>query len=161
MDFSCSNFFFCEFLFFLTFVSFVGAHRPPTAPRASAPFQYNILLYLEARNSRSDAAPGVDMQLWTDLRWETVANNSAGPDAPEQLSYTRVAPPPGEPDDEADPLAGLGFSRLVFGETRDEKAINVRLKPKHPGGKRRDLGDLAADYLEVRVKYTHQAEPDP
>jgi len=114
----------------------------------------------------NDAAPGVDMQVWTGLRWETVAHNSAGPDAPEQLSYTRVAPPPGEPDDEADPLAGLGFSRLVFGETRDEKAINVRLKPKHPGGKRRDLGDLAADYLEVRVKYTHPAdeappEPDP
>ena len=82
----------------------------------------------------------------------------AGPDAPEQLNYTRVAPPPGEPDDEADPLAGLGFSRLIFGETRDDKAINIRLKPKHPGGKRRDLGDLAADYLEVRVRYTH---PEP
>ena len=80
--------------------------------------------------------------------------------------------PPGEltytwPNvDEADPLADLDLGRLVFGRTLEEKAINVRLKPKHPPGKRRDLGDLAADYLEVRVEYTHQddeaaPEPDP
>ena len=109
-------------------------------------------------------APGAELELWTGFGWETVARNDALPeDASEEdaeLTYTWPN------DDEADPLAGLDFGRLVFGRTLEEKAINVRLKPKHPGGKRRDLGDIAADYLEVRVEYTHPAaeappEPDP
>jgi len=101
----------------------------------------------------SDAAPGVEMQLWTGLGWKTVADNNAGPHAPAELTWPAA--------DEADPLAGLDIGRLVFGRTPRDKAINLRLKPKNPGGKHKNLGALAADYLEVRVKYTHPPEPNP
>ncbi len=92
----------------------------------------------------NDAWAGVEMQVWNGFAWETVAENDAPPDQPGALSHTTDTVGP-----------------LVFGQTREDKAINVRLKPKHPGGKRQDLGDLAADYLEVRVKYTHPAQAAP
>ena len=84
---------------------------------------------------------------WTGLGWETVAENEAPPRQPGALDHTTDAP-----------------GRWVFGDRLDDKAINVRMKPRHDPGKHEGQGELEADYLEVRIKYTQpprEAPPEP
>ena len=99
----------------------------------------------------SEGGPGVELDVWTGLGWETVVENDAATEQPGGLTY--VYPN----DDEADPLAGLDLRRLVFGKLANDQAVNVRVKPKHRSGPRR-LGELVAEDLEVRVRYSH---PEP
>ncbi len=90
-----------------------------------------------------DTSPGVEMQVWDGFAWQTVAANDARPDQPRELRWTSL--------DEEGPVHGVG--QLLFGATREDKALNLRLKSKHPSGARPELGEVAADYLEVRLRY--------
>jgi len=94
------------------------------------------------------AAPGIELQVWNGFDWESVDENDAHPDTlspvdPDRFNLFATFAEPAR------------INQLLFGETVDTTGINLRLKPKHPGGKRLDLGRLVTDYVEVRVRYRH------
>ena len=79
---------------------------------------------------------GVDLLAWMHDRWETVAYNEAGPDAPEPVTWETNDPI------EIQTLLNSGLRKF-----------NFAVVPTAPNGFLTDMGSIATDYAEVIVRY--------
>jgi hypothetical protein len=90
---------------------------------------------------------GSELLVWDEGQWKSIANNSAAPDAPEELTWATTDP--------------LQLSRMFFG---DNKTLNFAVRPTAPNGTGKPddpdnaYGKIATDYVEVTVKYRLPAE---
>jgi hypothetical protein len=83
------------------------------------------------------ATNGVDLKVWDEGMWKTVATNNSPPNDPQLVSWTTTDP--------------LVMSRLFFG---DQQTLNFAVTPVAPNGT--GIGEISVDYVEVVVKYRQQ-----
>ncbi|MBI5528932.1 MAG: hypothetical protein HY897_21595, partial [Deltaproteobacteria bacterium] len=80
------------------------------------------------------ATNGVNLLVWDEGMWKTVATNNSPPDNPQLVTWSATDP--------------LVISRLFFG---DQQTLNFAVTPVAPNGT--GTGEVSVDYAEVTVKY--------
>ncbi|MBI5527519.1 MAG: C-type lectin domain-containing protein [Deltaproteobacteria bacterium] len=85
----------------------------------------------------SSSTNGVDLKVWDEGIWKTVAVNNSPPGSPALVSWTTTD--------------AQVISRLFFG---DQQTLNFAVTPTVPNGT--GTGQIAVDYAEVVVKYRMQ-----
>ncbi|MBI5528052.1 MAG: hypothetical protein HY897_17100 [Deltaproteobacteria bacterium] len=83
------------------------------------------------------ATNGVDLKVWDEEMWKTVAVNNSPPGTPSLVQWTTTD--------------AAVISRLFFG---DQQALNFAVTPTAPNGT--GTGEVSVDYAEVVVKYRMQ-----
>jgi len=80
------------------------------------------------------ATNGVDLKVWDEGMWKTIATNNSPPNDPQLVTWTTTDP--------------QVISRLFFG---DQQTLNFAVTPVAPNGT--GTGEVSVDYVEVTVKY--------
>ncbi|MBI5524957.1 MAG: hypothetical protein HY897_01340, partial [Deltaproteobacteria bacterium] len=80
------------------------------------------------------ATNGVNLLVWDEGMWKTVATNNSPPDNPQLVTWSATDP--------------TVISRLFFG---DQQTLNFAVTPVAPNGT--GTGEVSTDYAEVTVRY--------
>jgi len=80
------------------------------------------------------ATNGVDLKVWDEGMWKTVATNNSPPNNPQLVTWATTDP--------------QQISRLFYG---DQQTLNFAVTPVAPSGT--GTGEVSVDYAEVSVKY--------
>jgi len=95
------------------------------------------------------ATNGVDLKVWDEGMWKTVASNDSGPEGPSHISWSTDTDPYWSNLKATDPAAFQNnIRRLFFG---DQQTLNFAVTPVAPNGT--GTGEISVDYAEVTVKY--------
>jgi hypothetical protein len=95
------------------------------------------------------ATNGVNLQVWDEGMWKTVATNNSPPDNPQLVMWSTDTDPYWSNLKATDPAAFQNnVGRLFFS---DQQTLNFAVTPVAPNGT--GTGEVSVDYVEVVVKY--------